>query len=131
MGCRWRHSARAKATGARGLRAADFPGLERLGGHRDAGGRILLPKKVRQRLGLAAGDELDVESPVTGLADAGEDAILLRVVRPEAPSRRESKFSSLPRRRGVGTGGCDRYDYGRTRGALGVNSTRFHALTIF
>src|SRR5919109_1896888 len=58
----------------------------------DSGGRILLPKKVRQRLGLAAGDELDVEFPVTGLADAGEDAILLRVVRPEVPLRREGKF---------------------------------------
>jgi AbrB family looped-hinge helix DNA binding protein len=58
----------------------------------DAGGRILLPKKVRQRLGLAAGDELDVEFPVVGLADAGEDAILLRVVRPEVPLRREGKF---------------------------------------
>jgi bifunctional DNA-binding transcriptional regulator/antitoxin component of YhaV-PrlF toxin-antitoxin module len=41
----------------------------------DAGGRILLPKKVRQRLGLAAGDELAVEFPVTGL-----------------PLRREGKF---------------------------------------
>jgi AbrB family looped-hinge helix DNA binding protein len=58
----------------------------------DSGGRILLPKKVRQRLGLDAGDELDVEFPVTGLADAGEDAILLRVVRPEVPLRREGKF---------------------------------------
>ena len=58
----------------------------------DSGGRILLPKKIRQRLGLAAGDELDVEFPVTGLADAGEDAILLRVVRPEVPLRREGKF---------------------------------------
>ena len=58
----------------------------------DSGGRILLPKKVRQRLGLAAGDELDVEFPVTGLDDAGEDAILLRVVRPEVPLRREGKF---------------------------------------
>jgi AbrB family looped-hinge helix DNA binding protein len=59
----------------------------------DAGGRILLPKKVRQRLGLAAGDELDVEFPVTGLDDAGsEDAILLRAVRPEVPLRREGKF---------------------------------------
>ena len=27
----------------------------------DAGGPILLPKKIRQRLGLAAGDELDVQ----------------------------------------------------------------------
>ena len=50
-----------------------------------------MPKKVRQRLGLAAGDELEVEFPVTGLADAGEDAILLRVVRPEVPLRREGK----------------------------------------
>src|SRR5689334_16883440 len=58
----------------------------------DAGGRILLPKKVRQRLGLAASDELDVEFPVTGLDRAGEDAILLRVVRPEVPLRREGKF---------------------------------------
>jgi AbrB family looped-hinge helix DNA binding protein len=58
----------------------------------DSGGRILLPKKIRQRLGLAAGDALDVEFPVTGLADAGEDAILLRVVRPEVPLRREGKF---------------------------------------
>ena len=51
-----------------------------------------MPKKVRQRLGLAAGDELDVEFPVTGLDQAGEDAILLRVVRPEVPLRREGKF---------------------------------------
>jgi bifunctional DNA-binding transcriptional regulator/antitoxin component of YhaV-PrlF toxin-antitoxin module len=58
----------------------------------DSGGRILLPKKVRQRLGLAAGDELEVEFPVSSLADAGEDAILLRVVRPEVPLRREGKF---------------------------------------
>jgi bifunctional DNA-binding transcriptional regulator/antitoxin component of YhaV-PrlF toxin-antitoxin module len=58
----------------------------------DSGGRILLPKKVRQRLGLAAGDELEVECPVTGLDDAGEDAILLCVVRPEVPLRREGKF---------------------------------------
>jgi AbrB family looped-hinge helix DNA binding protein len=58
----------------------------------DSGGRILLPKKIRQRLGLAAGDELEVEFPVTALADAGEDAILLRVVRPEVPLRREGKF---------------------------------------
>ena len=58
----------------------------------DSGGRILLPKKVRQRLGLAAGDELDVEFPVSGLADAGEDAVLLRVVCPEVPLRREGKF---------------------------------------
>jgi AbrB family looped-hinge helix DNA binding protein len=58
----------------------------------DSGGRILLPKKVRQRLGLAAGDELAVEFPVAGLDDAGEDAILLRVVRPEVPLRREGKF---------------------------------------
>jgi AbrB family looped-hinge helix DNA binding protein len=58
----------------------------------DSGGRILLPKKVRQRLGLAAGDELEVEFPVTGLDHAGEDAILLRVVRPEVPLRREGKF---------------------------------------
>src|ERR671932_1644030 len=58
----------------------------------DSGGRILLPKKVRQRLGSAAGDELDVEFPVTGLDHAGEDAILLRVVRPEVPLRREGKF---------------------------------------
>ena len=58
----------------------------------DAGGRILLPKKVRQRLGLAAGDELELDFPVSGLADAGEDAILLRVVRPEVPLRREGKF---------------------------------------
>src|SRR5947209_16320393 len=58
----------------------------------DAGGRILLLKKVRQRLGLAAGDELEVEFPVTGLDDAGEDAILLRLVRPEVPLRREGKF---------------------------------------
>ena len=29
---------------------------------------------------------------MTGLADAGEDAILLRVVRPEVPLRREGKF---------------------------------------
>ena len=33
-----------------------------------------------------------VEFPVTGLADVGEDAILLRVVRPEVPLRREGKF---------------------------------------
>jgi AbrB family looped-hinge helix DNA binding protein len=58
----------------------------------DSGGRILLPKKVRQRLGLAAGDELEVEFPVTSLADAGEDAILLHAVRPEVPLRREGKF---------------------------------------
>lgn len=58
----------------------------------DSGGRILLPKKVRQRLGLAAGDELEVEFPVTGLAEASEDAILLHVVRPEVPLRREGKF---------------------------------------
>ena len=58
----------------------------------DSGGRVLLPKKIRQRLGLAAGDELDVEFPVTDLDDAGEDAILLRVVRPEVPLRREGKF---------------------------------------
>jgi AbrB family looped-hinge helix DNA binding protein len=58
----------------------------------DAGGRILLPKKVRQRLGLAAGDGLELEFPVTGLEHAGEDAILLRVVRPEVPLRREGKF---------------------------------------
>jgi AbrB family looped-hinge helix DNA binding protein len=58
----------------------------------DSGGRILLPKKVRQRLGLAAGDELEVEFPVTGLDRAGEDAILLRAVRPEVPLRREGKF---------------------------------------
>jgi AbrB family looped-hinge helix DNA binding protein len=58
----------------------------------DAGGRILLPKKIRQRLGLAVGDELEVEFPVAGLADAGEDAILLHVVRPEVPLRREGKF---------------------------------------
>ena len=51
-----------------------------------------MPKKIRQRLGLAAGDELEVEFPVTGLADTGEDAILLRVVRPEVPLRREGKF---------------------------------------
>jgi hypothetical protein len=49
-------------------------------------------EKVRQRLGLAAGDELDVEFPVTGLDCAGEDAILLRVVRPEVPLRRDGKF---------------------------------------
>ena len=82
----------------------------------DSGGRILLPKKVRQRLGLAAGDELDVEFPVAGLADAGEDAILLRVVRPEVPLRREGKFSSLPRRRGAGAGRRGRDDCRRTRG---------------
>ena len=35
---------------------------------------------------------LEVEFPVTGLADAGEDAILLRAVRPEVPLRREGKF---------------------------------------
>jgi len=58
----------------------------------DSGGRILLPKKIRQRLGLAAGDELEVEFPVTGLENAGEDAILLRAVRPEVPLRREGKF---------------------------------------
>jgi bifunctional DNA-binding transcriptional regulator/antitoxin component of YhaV-PrlF toxin-antitoxin module len=58
----------------------------------DSGGRILLPKKIRQRLGLAAGDGLEVEFPVTGLADAGEDAILLRALRPEIPLRREGKF---------------------------------------
>jgi hypothetical protein len=29
---------------------------------------------------------------VTGFADAGEDAVLLRVVRPEVPPRREGKF---------------------------------------
>jgi AbrB family looped-hinge helix DNA binding protein len=61
----------------------------------DSGGRILLPKKIRQRLGLAAGDELDVEFPVfpvTGLDHAGEHAILLRVVRPEVPLRREGRF---------------------------------------
>ena len=58
----------------------------------DSGGRILLPKKVRQRLGLAAGDELKVEFPVTGLDHAGEDAILLRAVRPEVPLRREGTF---------------------------------------
>ena len=58
----------------------------------DSGGRILLPKKIRQRLGLAAGDELDVEFPVTGLDHAHEDAILLRAVRPEVPLCREGKF---------------------------------------
>ena len=58
----------------------------------DANGRILLPKKVRQRLDRAAGDGLDVEFPVTGLDRAGEDAILLRAVRPEVPLRREGKF---------------------------------------
>jgi bifunctional DNA-binding transcriptional regulator/antitoxin component of YhaV-PrlF toxin-antitoxin module len=58
----------------------------------DSGGRILLPKKIRQRLGLAAGDELEVEFPVTGLDRAGEDAVLLRVVRPEVLLRREGKF---------------------------------------
>src|ERR671928_1783220 len=58
----------------------------------DSGGRILLPKKIRQRLGLAAGDELDIEFPVSGLSDAGEDAILLRPVRPEVPLGREGKF---------------------------------------
>jgi AbrB family looped-hinge helix DNA binding protein len=58
----------------------------------DSGGRVLLPKKIRQRLGLAAGDELEVEFPVAGLDQAGEDAILLRVVRPEVPLRREGKF---------------------------------------
>jgi hypothetical protein len=35
---------------------------------------------------------LEVEFPVAGLEDAGEDAILLRVVRPEVPLRREGKF---------------------------------------
>jgi hypothetical protein len=29
----------------------------------DSGGRILLPKKIRQRLGLAAGDELAQSPP--------------------------------------------------------------------
>jgi AbrB family looped-hinge helix DNA binding protein len=58
----------------------------------DSGGRIFLPKKVRQRLGLAAGDGLELEFPVTGLEHAREDAILLRVVRPEVPLRREGKF---------------------------------------
>lgn len=58
----------------------------------DSGGRILLPKKIRQRLGLTAGDELELEFPVTDLENAGEDAILLRVVRPEVPLRREGKF---------------------------------------
>src|SRR5690349_10902639 len=58
----------------------------------DSGGRILLPKKIRQRLGLAAGDELDIEFPVSSLVDGGEDAILLRVVRPEVPLKREGKF---------------------------------------
>jgi AbrB family looped-hinge helix DNA binding protein len=57
-----------------------------------SGGRILLPKKIRQRLSLAAGDELDVEFPVSGLAEVGEDAILLRPVRPEVPLRRAGKF---------------------------------------
>jgi len=58
----------------------------------DSGGRILLPMKVRQRLGLAAGDELEVEFPVADLANAGDDTILLRVVRPAVPLRREGKF---------------------------------------
>jgi AbrB family looped-hinge helix DNA binding protein len=84
----------------------------------DSGGRVLLPKKIRQRLGLAAGDELDVGFPMAGLDHAGEDAILLRVVRPEVPWRRESKLSSLPWRRGAGAGGRNRDDCGGTRGAF-------------
>jgi hypothetical protein len=38
------------------------------------------------------GKNSQVEFPVTALADAGEDAILLRAVRPEVPLRREGKF---------------------------------------
>ena len=43
----------------------------------DKAGRIVLPKPVRQKLQLAAGDELDLE--------ASEDRITLRPIRGNAP----------------------------------------------
>ncbi len=47
----------------------------------DKAGRIVLPKPVRQKLQLAAGDELDLE--------ASEDRITLRPIRGNAPLRKK------------------------------------------
>jgi AbrB family looped-hinge helix DNA binding protein len=47
----------------------------------DKAGRILLPKPVRQKLQLVAGDELDLE--------ASEDRITLRPLRGNAPLRKK------------------------------------------
>jgi AbrB family looped-hinge helix DNA binding protein len=47
----------------------------------DKAGRIVLPKPVRQKLQLVAGDELDLE--------ASEDRITLRPLRGNAPLRKK------------------------------------------
>jgi hypothetical protein len=55
---------------------------------------------------------------------------MLRAVRPEVPLRREGKFSSLPRRRGVGARGRCRDERCGTRGPLGGRPARVHGLTV-